>query len=56
MDHIRELHRLTCEARFWDKWARKNGREAWEETKARIAEKRGDNGLNRLLGEMNRKK
>jgi len=49
-----EQHRLECEARYWRKWVRQNGRAKWEQTKKRIRKRRGYKGLLRLLDEMNR--
>ena len=51
-----EQFRLECEARYWIKYARKNGLEAWKEVKDRLTKRRGENSVNRLVSEMHRQK
>ena len=46
---------LECEARFWKQMAREKGWSWWNARKDAIAKKRGTDGLQRLLDEMNRK-
>jgi hypothetical protein len=49
-----ERRRLESEARYWRKWAMKNGRLEWEKAKGRISKLRGKAGLKKLVDEMNR--
>ena len=46
---------LECEARFWKQIAREKGWAWWNARKDAIAKKRGKDGLQRLLDEMNKK-
>lgn len=48
-----ERERLEAEAEFWRNWVSANGRKAWNETKDRIAKRRGQAGLDRLVRKMN---
>jgi ribosomal protein L18E len=51
-----EQFRLECEARYWIKYARQNGLEAWKDVKDRLTKRRGEQSVNRLVSEMNRQK
>lgn len=48
-----EASRLKCEAEYWSRKARQNGRAWWDKKKERIRKKRGEKGLNYLLEAMN---
>ena len=47
---------LECEARFWIKCVREYGYAWWNARKDAIKKKRGSDGLQRLLDEMNRQR
>ena len=49
-------HMLECEARFWIKCVREYGYAWWNARKDAIKKKRGEDGLQRLLDEMNRQR
>jgi len=49
-------HMLECEARFWIKMVRQMGYAWWNARKDAIKKKRGSEGLQRLLDEMNRQR
>lgn len=45
---------LECEARFWKRYVKENGYAVWNVRKDAIRKKRGQEGLDRLLKEMNK--
>jgi len=50
-----EGHMLACEARYWADQVKRMGRAWWNARKDAIKRHRGEDGLQRLLDEMNGK-